>query len=332
MTVPTRRQALVSGAALAAGAILPVRSARAATTKIRYLTSWFAEAEHGGYYQALATGLYAKEGLDVSIDMGGPQVNGLQLLAAGNADIIMGYDIQVMKAVEKGIPVVTVGTTFQNDLQGVMTHPDVTSVAGLKGHKILIASTSYATFWPWLKGRFGFTDEQAGPDTFNLAPFLADKNTAMQGYPASEPYEAANTGHKVNFFRFSDDGYPPYGESIITTRAFADKNPDAVRAFIKATAMGWKDYLVNPAPANTLIKEADPKQDDKRLAYAIDWIKKSDSIGSGDAKTMGICTITEARFKQTYDFMVASKLLTPETNWKAAFTTKFVDGLKILPA
>ena len=328
----TRRQTMLGGAALAAGAsLMRPHSARAATTKIRFLTSWFAQAEHGGFYQALATGLYAKAGLDVSIDMGGPQVNGLQLLTAGNADIIMGYDIQVMKAIERKLPVITVATSFQHDLQGVMTHDNIPNIAALKDHPIFIASTSHVTFWPWLKERFGFTDDQAAPDTFNLQPFLVDPQAAIQAYPASEPFEAKQQGAKVKFFQFADVGYPPYGSTMVTTTGLAQSNPDAVSAFVRASLIGWRDYLINPAPANALIKAANPKMSDGRLAYAVDWMKTHDVLGSGDAKSKGIGIITGARWKQTYDFMVAGKILSPETDWTQAFTTKFVDGLNIMP-
>ena len=183
----TRRAAL--SAAAAAGLVRPARAA--APTKITFLTSWFAQAEHGGFYQAKATGLYQKAGLDVDVKMGGPQVNGMQLLTGGAADVVMGYDIQVLKAIENGVPVTTAGTTFQFDPQGIMTHDDIPNIAALKGRKILIASSSHTTFWPWLKQHFGFTDDMAGVDTFNLQPFLQDKTIAMQGYPSSEPFEAA---------------------------------------------------------------------------------------------------------------------------------------------
>ena len=332
-TILTRRQTLVGGASIAAGsAFVRPRAARAAPTKIRFLTSWFAQAEHGGFYQALATGLYEKAGLEVAIDMGGPQVNGLQLLTAGNADIIMGYDIQIMKAIERKLPVVTVATSFQHDLQGVMTHDDIGSIAALKDHKILIASTSHTTFWPWLKERFAFTDDQAAPYTFSLQPFLLDPRAAVQAYPSSEPFEATQQGAKVKFYRFSDEGYPPYGTTMVTTRGLAQSNPEAVRAFVRASLLGWRDYLKNPAPANALIKAANPKMDDARIAYAVDWMKTHDVLGAGDAKTKGIGIITEARWKQTYDFMVAGKVLSPDADWKQAFTTKFVDGLGITPA
>src|ERR1700761_6647767 len=153
----SRRAFILTSMGVASAAALRVRPARAAT-KIRFLTNWFAEAEHGGFYQAKATGLYDKAGLDVDIQMGGPQVNGMQLLGGGDADIIVSYDIQVLDSISKAVPAVAIGAVNQFDLQGIMAHTDVPSLASLKGKKILVASTAFTTFWPWLKLKFGYTD------------------------------------------------------------------------------------------------------------------------------------------------------------------------------
>ena len=321
----TRRTALTGLAGASAVAALP-RKAKAAPTKITFLTSWFAEAEHGGFYQAKALGLYEKAGLDVTIKMGGPQVNGMQLLTGGAADIVVGYDIQVLKSIENGLPVTTIGACFQFDLQGVMTHADVPSIAALKGHKVLIAASSHQTYWPWLKQRFGFTDDMAGVDTFNLQPFLLDKTLAMQGYPSSEPFEAAQMKEPVNFYLFADAGYPPYGTTMVTTNAFLEKNPEAAAAFVKASLEGWAEYLKNPAPGNSLIKIDNPKMPDDQIAFAVDWMVKNHVLDRGG---VAIGSMTEARWQATRDFLVQANLLKPDVPWKKAFTTKYVDGLNI---
>ncbi len=328
MPTLSRRLALTSAAA-AGLALSPKRARSAPLPKIRFLTSWFAEAEHGGFYQAKATGLYEKAGLDVEIKMGGPQVNGMQLLTGGATDIMIGYDIQVLKAIENGLPVTTVAAAFQFDLQGVMTHDDIATIADLKGHKVLISSSSHQTFWPWLKQRFGFTDDMAGVDTFNLAPFMVDKTVAMQGYITSEPFEATQAGEKVKFFLFADDGYPVYGTTLVTTDAYAEKNAAAVQAFVRASMEGWADYMKNPAPGNTLIKADNPKMTDDRIAFAIQKMGEMHVLDRGDAAKAGIGTMTEARWQATRDFLVKADLLKPGTDWKKAFTTKFTDGMHI---
>ena len=162
--------------ALSASVLLALPGVPLAQEKFTHLTNWFAQAEHGGYYQALAAGLYKKEGLDVALKMGGPQVNVMQLLAAGQADCIMGYDVQTMKGWEQGIAAVTVAASFQKDAAVLIGHPGVVNrLADLKGKTILISSASHTSFWPWLKTTYGLSDAQTRPYTFNIQPFMADK-------------------------------------------------------------------------------------------------------------------------------------------------------------
>jgi NitT/TauT family transport system substrate-binding protein len=314
--------------AVAAGALVMAKPATAAD-KVTVLTSWFAQAEHGGFYQAKATGLYEKAGLDATVKMGGPQVNGMQLLLAGETDLMMGYDLAVLKALEQGLPVITVGTSFQFDLQGMMTHENVASLADLKDKTILVATPGRSTWWPWLKAKYHYSDEQTRPYTFNLQPFFADKSTVQQAYPSSEPFQARQQNVPVKFFLFAQDGYPPYGTTMVTTRGFLEKSPGVVERFVKASLEGWKSYFADPAPANALIKADNPKMTDPQIAFAIEQLKALKVLDGGDAATMGIGIITQARWQATHDFMVAAGLLKPGVDWKAAFTDRFVKGLKL---
>ncbi len=316
-------------ALIGTGAFLGSLSPTLAADKVTFLTSWFAQAEHGGFYQAKATGLYDKAGLDVTIKMGGPQVNGSQLLLAGETDFMMGYDIQVLKGREQNLPLVTVASSFQFDLQGLMTHDDVTDIAALKGKPILIAGSSRITFWPWLRAKYGFTDDQIRPYTFNLQPFFADKNIAQQGYPSSEPYQAQQQNEKVKFFLLADGGYPPYGSTIVTTDKMVAEKPDVVARFVKASLEGWRNYMKDPAPGNALIRADNPKMTDGQIAFAIEKLKQSKAVDGGDAATQGIGIITTDRYKKTYDFLVAAELLDPKTDWEKGIDVRFVKDLKI---
>ena len=329
MNMQIDRRSLLGGAAASLGLLAGCRRRGGNGATIRFLTAWFAQAEHGGYYQALAGGLYARAGLDVEIAMGGPLINGLQLLTAGRADIIMGFDIQVLKAIEQGLPVVTVGTTFQHDLQGLMSHKDVTSLAQLKGHKAFIANTGRSTFWPWLVEHFGFHDEDAAPYTFNLQPFLVDPRAAVQAYPSSEPFSAAQAGMPTNFFQLADQGYPPYGSTIITTRDFIRRRPEAVAAFVRASMLGWREYLQRPALANLRIRAANPTMTQAQIDYAVAYMRRTRVLDNGLLPGASIGSMTAARWRQTRDFMVAGGMLSPDTDWTQAFTTRFTDKLDI---
>lgn len=300
-----------------------------AADKVRLLTSWFAEPEQGGFYEAKAEGLYDKAGLDVTIDMGGPQINTIQLLLAGQADFTIGYDFQILSARANGLPVVTVATCFQSDVAGILAHEDVPSLAALKGKPILIGSASRLTFWPWLMQKFGFDDAQARPYTFNLQPFFADPTLSTQGYITFEPFVAQQQGVKTKFFLLADDGYPPYSTTIVTTDAYETAHGDIVARFVKASLEGMRDYLKNPAPANALIKAANPKMTDAELAYAVGVLRDRHVVDGGDAKTLGIGIMTPERWRKTAEFMIGAKLLDPQAKWQGAFTDKYVKGLAI---
>ena len=302
-----------------------------AQDKFTFLTSWYAQAEHGGFYQALATGLYKKNGLDVTIRMGGPQVQGMQLMLAGQADMHMGYDFQVLKTLEAGGDPVTVATSFQHDLQGLMTHDDVPNLGALKNKTILVATAGRTSYWPWLKQKFGYTEDQVRPYTFNLQPFFADKNIAQQGYMSSEPFQAQKQGVKAKFFLFAHDGFPPYGTTIVATHKLVKEKPDAVKRFVQASLEGWKSYLRDPAPANALIKKDNPNMQDDQLAYALSKLKEHKLIDGGDAARAGIGTMTDERWKKTHEYMVSAGLLKPDVDVRRAYTLQFVKDVKVMP-
>ena len=200
-------------AALVATVVLP--GAAMAQESFTYVTNWYAQAEHGGYYQAVAQGIYKKYGLDVTIRMGGPQVNTYQIMAAGQADCVMGSsDLQVMQVREGGLPVVTVAALFQKDPQVLIAHEGVKGFEDMKDKTILISSLAHRGYWPWLKAKYGFTDAQTRPYTFNIQPFMADKNVVQQGYLTSEPFAIQKAGGKANAFMFSDFGFPAYANTV----------------------------------------------------------------------------------------------------------------------
>ncbi len=320
------RHALVAACAVAA---LPAL----AEEKFVYMTNWFAEAEHGGFYQAIATGIYKKAGLDVTVKMGGPQVNILQLMAAGQADCVMGSsDLQMIQTRESGVPVVTVAAYFQKDPQVLIAHEDVKSFEEMKGKTILIGSGARQGYWPWLKAKYGLTDEQTRPYTFNVQPFVADKNMVQQGYVTSEPYAIQKAGVKANTFLFGDFGFPAYATTVSCMDKTVKDRKAAVAAFVKASSEGWKSYLADPAPGNALIKKDNPAMTDDQLAYSVAKLKETGIVGGGDAAKLGIGVMTDVRAKASYDFLVASKLIDPgKVELSKTYTTEFVKDIKVLP-
>ena len=306
-----------------------------AQEKFTYLTNWYAQAEHGGFYQALASGVYKRAGLDVTIRMGGPQVNGMQLLAAGQADCFMGYDVQTMKAREQGIAAVTVAAAFQKDPLVMIGHPEtVKSMADLKGKTILISADAHSNYWPWLRSAYGLSDAQVRPYTFNVQPFIADKNVVQQGYLSSEPYAIAKQAKfKPTVLLLSDHGWPAYSTTIVCMEQTIKARPKAVAAFVKASMEGWKGYLKgDPSAANALIKRDNPQMSDDLIANGITLMNQTGMVFGGDAAKLGVGIVTDERMKRIYAMLVAMKLIDPaKVDLKKTYTTEFVQHLKVMP-
>ncbi len=304
-----------------------------AQEKFTYMTNWYAQAEHGGFYQAVASGIYKKYGLDVTIKMGGPQVNNVQLLAAGQADCVMGSsDLQMVQVRASGVPVTTVSALFQKDPQVLIAHDPVTKFEDLKGKTILIAASANQGYWPWLKAKYGFTDAQTRPYTFNIQPFVADKNVAQQGYLTSEPFAIQKAGVKANALMFSDQGYPAYATTISCMDKTVVDRKKAVADFVKASAEGWKSYLADPAPGNALIKKDNPSMTDDQLAYSVAKLKEMGMVTTGDAAKLGIGAMTEVRAKASYDFLVSAKLIDPsKVELVKAYDFSFMKDIKVMP-
>jgi NitT/TauT family transport system substrate-binding protein len=317
---------------LLAVAIIPQSMAQA-LPKLVFLTNWYAQAEHGGFYQAVAQGIYKKHGLDVTIKMGGPQVNITQMMAAGQADCIMGSsDIQMMQVREGGVPVVNVAAFFQKDPQVLIAHDDVKKFEDLKGKTLLIGAQANRGYWPWLKARFGLKDEQTRPYTFNIQPFVADKNTAQQGYLTSEPYAIQKAGVKSTVLMFSDHGFPAYATTVTCMDKTVKERSKQVAAFVKASAEGWKSYLADPAPANALIKKDNPNMSDEQLAYSVAKLKEMGIVTGLDAPRLGIGMMNEQRIATNHKFLVDNKLIEADkVKVGEAYNFSFVKDLKVMP-
>ncbi|HWA70377.1 MAG TPA: ABC transporter substrate-binding protein [Rhizomicrobium sp.] len=318
-----RRRAFLAATASAA----LVRPAMA-NTPIRFVTDWKAQAEHGGFYQALAQGLYARRGLDVRIIQGGPEVNVPQLLAGGAADFGMGSNSFIsLNMVKAGLPLRAVMAIFQKDPQVLMSHPrrDINSLADMKGKPVLISAASMSAFWPWLRAKFGFSDRQIRKYTYNLAPFILDPNAIQEGYLTSEPFTVEQQAHwKPKVFLLADYGYPGYANMVLVPQSWIDTRRAAVQAFVDATRDGWLHYLDNPAKGNVLIKRDNPDMTAAILAQAWDKMKRYDMILSGDGLAFGLGSMTQKQWKLFTDTMSAEGLYPKGLDYTKAYDLSFV--------
>ena len=328
-----RRRALGLAGATAAACLVPVPGARVRAQtldKVSYLTNWRAQAEHGGFYLAVANGIYRRHGIECDLRMGGPQQNPSQQLLGGRVDMIMSNGFEGINYVKEDLPFLCIASIFQKDPQCLVSHPGVgnDTFADLKGKPILIGASARTSYWPFLKAKFGYTDDQARPYTFNMAPFLADKNLSQQAFLSSEPYAIMKAGVNPVIHLLADAGYENYQTTINVSRRMVDEKKDLVQRFITASLEGWAEYIKGgPAieAANAQIRKDNPDMDDDKLAYALKVMNERGIVRSGDALKLGIGCMTDARWKSFYDSTVDAGSAPKGLDIRKAYSLEFVN-------
>jgi NitT/TauT family transport system substrate-binding protein len=330
-------RALLTGLIIVGGA--PLVASAQPLDKVRFGTNWVAEAEHGGFYQALADGTYRKYGLDVTIVPGGPNTNNRMLMTVGKLDFFISANtLESFDAVAQNVPIVDVAAMFQKDPQVLLAHPlpGIEKLEDLKNLTIFVSPEGMTSYYPWLRAYFGFKDSQTKPYTFNPQPFLADPHSAMQGYVTSEPYAVEKQGKfKPKIFLLADDGFADYSTLIETRRELVEKKPDLVQRFVDASIIGWYNYIYGDnAAANALIKAQNPEMTDELLSYSVARMKEYGIVDSGDSMTLGIGAITDAHTKSFFDEMVRAGVVRSSLNYRKSYTLQFVNkkvGLNLRP-
>ena len=298
-------------------------------TPVTYTLNWYPQAEHGGLFQAKADGTYEQAGLDVTIKPGGPQINVHQLLAAGQTDFIMGTAMRTLNAQAQGVPIVTVFAVFQKDPQSLVTHIGVGNdkLQDLKGKPIRLPAIARTNYWPWLKSKYGFSDEQIRGFEPGYAALGSDKMLSQQGFVTNDAWNARKVGLNLQSILLADYGWANYATTIDATEKTTRERPDMVRAFVRASQEGWKNYLQDPSKAHAAIKVANPQMEMDLMDHSWREMKQRGLIDSGDAKGGKIGIMTDARWEQFAKDMIAAGALPANLEWKKAYTLQFVKDL-----
>jgi len=325
-----RRALLGGGTALALAAVPGARVGLAQSLdRVSFQTNWRAQAEHGGYYQAVAAGIYRRHGLEVDLRAGGPLQNPAQLLLAGRVDFIMSSGFQALSYVREDIPFLTIGAIMQKDPAILMTHEGngINSFEDMRGRPILVGAGGRVTYWPFLRARFGFTDEQVRPYTFNIQPWLADRMAIQQGFLSSEPFSAIAAGVRPKAFLIADAGYENYQTTIDVSQRMVNDRPDVVQRFVNATMEGWSQYMrgENVAAANAMIIRDNPEMDQPRIDYAVRVMNEQGIVLSGDALQLGVGAMTDARWQSFYNSTRDVGLNPANLDFKKAYDLRFIN-------
>jgi NitT/TauT family transport system substrate-binding protein len=298
-----------------------------ALDEVTFGTNWVAEAEHGGFYQAVVDGTYEKYGLKVTIV---PKADQAMLLGGKIQFYMQGNLLGTFSAAEQNVPVIEVAAIFQKDPQIIMAHPE----SGLKSFgdlaklkSIFVGDDLFATGYQWMKAAYpGITDEQRKPYNYSVAPFLADKDSGQQGYVTSEPYAVKKEGgFDPTVFLMYDAGYTTTSTMIEGMADYVAKNPDVTKRFVEASIIGWYNYLYGDnAATNELIKKDNADMDDAQIAFSIKQLKDYGLVVSGAAKDGGIGCFTDAGVKDFYDKMVKAGVVKAGLDLSKVYTTQYV--------
>ncbi|MGH6627868.1 MAG: ABC transporter substrate-binding protein [Burkholderiaceae bacterium] len=301
-----------------------------AQDKVAFATNWRAQPGHGGFYQALVDGTYKKYGLEVDIQQGGPQVNNRPMLPAGKIEFLMtGNMLMAFDNAKQKIPTVVIAGFFQKDPQAIIAHPGqgLDKWADLnKAKTVLLAKDGQFSFWQWMKASHGFRDEQVKPYNYSLSQFLADKQSVQQAYATSEPLAVEKQGgFKPVVHLLADAGWSTYGMVIETRQDLVKNKPETVRRFIEASQIGWYNYLYGDRKAaDDLIKKINPDLSDDYIEKSVAVLRTL--IDTGDAQSLGVGAMTDARMKDFYDKTVAAGLYKPaDFALASVYTTQFVN-------
>ncbi|MGY3106597.1 MULTISPECIES: ABC transporter substrate-binding protein [unclassified Bradyrhizobium] len=329
----------LTGALVAASlAALPVRAET--LDKVTFGTNWVAEAEHGGFFQAVADGTYEKYGLDVTIVPGGPNENNRMLLIAGKIDFFMAANtLMSFDAVANNVPVVTIAAVFQKDPQVMLTQPDakVAKIEDLKPLTLFVSKEGMTSYFQWLKSEYGFNEKNVRPYNFNPQPFIANPKSAMQGYVTSEPFAVEKAaGFKPNVLLLADYGFNTYSTLIETRRDVVEKKPDLVQRFVDASLVGWYNYIYRDNSAgNAMIKKLNPEMTDESLAYSVAKMKEYGIVDSGESLKNGIGAMSDDRYTSFFNKMVKAGVVKPDLDFRKSYTLRFVNkgvGVELRPS
>jgi NitT/TauT family transport system substrate-binding protein len=297
----------------------------AGATKIILQADWYPQPEHGGFYTAIAKGYYAAEGLDVSVQPGGPYVSVEKQVSSGAAQFGMSSSDKILESIADGQPLIAVAATMQHDPQGIMVRRDssIHSFADLNGHTVAIKTGS--TWWEYIEKRYQLNNVHEVPAMMNVANFVADPNYVQQAFATSEPFFAQQAGIPTRVMLTSDAGYSPY-RVMFTTRDFLAQNPVVVGKFVRASLQGWRDYLTDPSAAHAMIAKLNPALNQNWMHFTWQALRDGHFV-DGDAPNGALLgQMTADRWTTMYQQLVDLKVFDKRFDPATAYTLQFVSA------
>ena len=291
-------------------------------TKITFLTDWYPQAEHGGFYNALVQGYYEKAGLDVEIIPGGLYAFTVQRVANGEAAFGMAGSVDMFLAMERDDPVVAIGATMQRSPMAIMVHASsaIRSFEDLEG--MSVAATPGEGWHRYVAKKYGLKNLVIKQLDQDLDAFFNDPQGIRQVFVTSEPFEAEKRGIATRVILTSDSGYNPY-RVMFGNRNFIEANPEVTRKFIQASIKGWEDYLQDPTAAHKEIVQRNPEKSSEFLDYSWRKLKEYHFVSGDPAKGEAIGVLDATRWREQYDILRDLGIVKTDQDPMNVLTTKY---------
>jgi NitT/TauT family transport system substrate-binding protein len=290
------------------------------------IMNWFAQSSQGGYFDAVKNGYYAEQGIDMTIQQGGPQISAIPLVASGQQTFGMVTADQVLLAREEGIPIVMVYAGFQRNPQGLMYHMSnpVSDFPELNGRKVYVSGAG--TFWRVIVAKYGLTGVEQFQYTGQAAVFLSDETAVSQCFVTSEPVILGSQGHKVGYLVNADSGFNPYQNSMVCMEKTIRDQPELVQGYVTATLKGWKDFISDPTATLDFIKSDFNQEKDlaiERLVF--DAEKAGFYTGAEGYDPTKLGRMTDQRWSDLHELMLSTGVLKKAVDYKAAFDASYIE-------
>lgn len=294
-------------------------------TPVTLQLNWFPEAEHGGFYAALAHGYYREAGLNVKILAGGPDSPVVQQVARGTVDFGVVNADNILFGRAQAAPIVAVMAPLQISPRCIIVHES----SGIRGFEdlrdVTLAVSSSNAFTQYMRQELKLDQKNVKivPYAGSVAHFLLNKNYAQQGYVFSEPFVARKGGGDPRVLMLSELGFNPYTSTLFTNDELVKTKPELVQKMVAASIRGWQTYVQSPEKANALIHRANPQMDLDVLAYGAKTLEPL--VLDRVATKEGVGTMSRARWQKLADQLVQSRQMKASgADVRGAYTTQFV--------
>lgn len=250
------------------GAIVALNASIAsAADDVTIQLKWVTQTQFAGYYVAQDKGFYEAEGLNVTINPGGPDIGPMSVLAGGGADVAVDWMPSALAAREKGFANVNIAQPFKSSGMMLVCRKDrgVNSVADLKGKNLYV--WYYGNEWPFLSwmNKLGLKPDQdisVFKQGWDILPLTQGDANCVSAMAYNEYWQVLAEGLKpeeLTVFRYEDEGVATLEDGLyvkeenLSDPAFVDK---MVR-FVRASMKGWKYAENNQAEAAQIVVDND---------------------------------------------------------------------------